>query len=103
MQFNDPKCNNRMLDSFEVPEELASGFMLLWPFKIDKDSSLIFVFKKEKKLMFCNLIKMDPIDKMLFVVENAPKEKIPMIQEIAVNLGISKKEFYVSQWQHSKR
>lgn len=46
---------------------------------------------------------MNPIEKMLFVVENTPKDKIPMIQEIAVNLGISKKDFYVSQWQHSKR
>lgn len=53
--------------------------------------------------MFCNLIKMNPIEKMLFVVENMPKDKIPMIQEIAVNLGISKKDFYVSQWLHSKR
>ncbi len=26
-----------------------------------------------------------------------------MIQQIAVNLGISKKDFYVSQWHHSKR
>jgi hypothetical protein len=77
--------------------------MMLWPYKIEKDSSLIFLFRKDKKLVFYNMIKMDPIEKMLFVVENTPKDKIPMIQEIAVNLGISKKDFYLSQWQHSKR
>ena len=92
-----------MLDSIEVPKELVEGFVMLWPYKVDKESSLIFVFRKEKKLVFCNLIKMNPIEKMLFVVENMPKDKIPMIQEIAVNLGISKKDFYVSQWLHSKR
>ncbi len=53
---------------------------MTWPFKIDFNTSLMFVFKKEKRLVFCNLIKMDPLEKMLFVVQNTPKDKIPMVQ-----------------------
>lgn len=46
---------------------------------------------------------MDPNAKMLMVVENTPKEKIGIVQEIAINLGINKKDFYLNQWAHSKR
>lgn len=63
----------------------------------------MFVFKKEKRLVLFNLIKMDPNAKMLKMVEDTPKEKIGVIQEIAENLGIKKKEFYLNQWAHSKR
>jgi hypothetical protein len=40
---------------------------------------------------------------MIMVVSSTPKDKISVVQEIAVNLGISKKAFYLSQWAHSKR
>lgn len=80
VQFADPKCHNRMLDNIQIQPELAEGFLMVWPYKVDKETSLMFVFRKEKKLVFCNLIRMNPIDKMLFVVENTPKDKIPMIQ-----------------------
>jgi hypothetical protein len=46
---------------------------------------------------------MDPNTKMLKVVANTPKEKVTMVQEIAVNLGINKKDFYLNLWVHSKR
>jgi hypothetical protein len=31
------------------------------------------------------------------------KSKISVVQEIAVNLGINKKDFYLTLWQSSKR
>ncbi len=68
VEFADPKCSNRMLDSIEVPKNLSEGFFMLWPYKVDKEISLIFAFRKDKKLIFCKLVKMDPIEKMLFVV-----------------------------------
>ncbi len=33
----------------------------------------MFLFKKDEKIMFFNLIKMDPNTKMLKVVANTPK------------------------------
>lgn len=54
-------------------------------------------------MVFCNLRKTDPYEKMMLVVSNTPKDKISVVQEIAVNLGISKKDFYLNQWAHSKR
>ena len=51
-----------------------------------------------------NLIKMKPMDKMLSVVKGIDdKKKINMVQEIAVNLGINKKDFYLTLWQSSTR
>jgi hypothetical protein len=41
--------------------------------------------------------------KMLDVVKGIEKSKISMVQEIAVNLGINKKDFYLTLWQSSKR
>lgn len=101
--FNDPKCYSKLLDNIEIPSDLSEGFLMTWPFKNEKDTSLMFVFRKDKKLIFCNLRKTDPYEKMIMVVSNTPKEKISVVQEIAVNLGISKKDFYLNQWAHSKR
>ena len=56
----------------------------------------MFVFKKEKRLVFFNLIKMDPNTKMVMVVQKTPKDKITIVQQIAVNLGINKKDFYLT-------
>lgn len=41
--------------------------------------------------------------KMLDEVKKCDKSKISVIQEIAVNLGINKKDFYLTLWQSSKR
>lgn len=41
--------------------------------------------------------------KMLDIVKGIDKSKISMVQEIAVNLGIEKKDFYLTLWQASKR
>lgn len=47
---------------------------------------------------------MKPMDKMLEVVKGIDdKKKIGMVQEIAVNLGINKRDFYLTLWQSSKR
>lgn len=61
-------------------------------------------FEKERTVVIYNLIKMKPMDKMLEVVKGIDdKKKITMVQEIAVNLGINKKDFYLTLWQSSKR
>jgi hypothetical protein len=36
-------------------------------------------------------------------VKKCDKNKISVVQEIAVNLGINKKDFYLTLWQSSKR
>ena len=71
--FNDPKCYSKLLDNIEIPSELSEGFLMTWPFKNEKETSLMFVFKKDKKLVFCNLRKTDPYEKMIMVVSNTPK------------------------------
>lgn len=61
-------------------------------------------FEKQKSVVVYNLIKMKPMDKMLEVVKGIDdKKKITMVQEIAVNLGINKKDFYLTLWQSSPR
>lgn len=103
MFFGDPKCQSKLLDSLYIPNDLCQGFIMTWPFKLDKETAMMFAFRKEKRLVFCNLIKMDPYLKMLGVVQNTPKDKIPMVQEIAMNLGINRRDFYLYQWAHSNR
>lgn len=80
-----------MLDSIEIKQELVDGFLLTWPVKWEKDVTMMFVFRKERRLVVSCLVKMDPVEKMICVVANTPKEKVSMVQEIALNLGISKK------------
>ena len=41
--------------------------------------------------------------KMLNVVKSIDKSKISVVQEIAVNLGINKRDFYLNLWQNSAR
>jgi len=41
--------------------------------------------------------------KMLEVVKKCDKNRISVVQEIAVNLGINKKDFYLTLWQASTR
>lgn len=40
----------------------------------------MFVFRKDKRLVFFNLRKTDPYEKMIMVVSNTPKEKISVVQ-----------------------
>ena len=64
----------------------------------------MIAMEKEKTIAFYNLIKMKPMEKMLEVVKNIDdKKNISMVQEIAVNLGINKKDFYLKLWQASPR
>ena len=46
---------------------------------------------------------MEPMKKMLDVEKKCDKDKISVVQEIAINLGINKKDFYLTLWQSSKR
>ena len=103
VQFGDPKCVSRILDTIELLPEEAESFRLLWPFKNEKETCLMLVFEREKRLFFRNVIKMEPMKKMLGVVQNIDKNKISMVQEIAVNLGINKRDFYLTLWQNSAR
>jgi len=63
----------------------------------------MFAFEREKRLIFNNVIKMEPMKKMMDEVKKCDKSKISVIQEIAINLGINKKDFYLTLWQSSKR
>ena len=86
-----------------MDSELLEGFRMLWPFKNEKETCVMFVFEREKRLIFHNVVKMEPMKKMLDEVKKCDKSKISVIQEIAVNLGINKKDFYLTLWQSSKR
>ena len=33
IQFGDPKCYSKILDTIEIDSELLEGFRMLWPFK----------------------------------------------------------------------
>jgi hypothetical protein len=103
IQFGDPKCFSKILDTIEIDTDMLDGFRMLWPFKNEKETCLMFVFEKDKRLVFNNVIKMEPMKKMLDEVKKCDKNKISVVQEIAVNLGINKKDFYLTLWQSSKR
>jgi hypothetical protein len=103
IQFGDPKCFSKILDTIEIDPDTLEGFRMLWPFKNEKETCLMFVFEREKRLVFNNVIKMEPMKKMLDEVKKCDKNKISVVQEIAVNLGINKKDFYLTLWQSSKR
>jgi hypothetical protein len=58
IQFGDPKCSSKILDTIEIQPELSEGFRILWPFKNEKETCLMITFEREKKLFFHNVIKM---------------------------------------------
>lgn len=33
IQFGDPKCTSKILDTIELNPDISEGFRLLWPFK----------------------------------------------------------------------
>jgi hypothetical protein len=104
IQFGDPKCYSKILDTIDlnVPEGLL--LKLVWPFMNEKETCLMVAFEKEKTIAFYNLIKMKPMEKMLEVVKGIEdKRKISMVQERAINLGINKRDFYLTLWQSSPR
>lgn len=106
IQFGDPKCFSKILDTIDLKPISADGLTLrlVWPFMNEKETCLMVAFEKERTVMVYNLIKMRPMDKMLEVVKGIDdKKKITMVQEVAVNLGINKKDFYLTLWQSSKR
>jgi hypothetical protein len=41
--------------------------------------------------------------KMLSLATNSPKDKLEIIQDMALNLGIAKKDFYLKLWSSSKK
>ena len=104
IQFGDPKCVSRILDTINLKDTEGLSFNMVWPFMNEKETCLMVGMEKEKTIAFYNLIKMKPMDKMLEVVRNIDdKKNICMVQEIAVNLGINKKDFYLKLWQASPR
>ena len=104
IQFGDPKCYSRILDTINLKTTEGMQLKIVWPFMNEKETCLMIAMEKEKTIAFYNLIKMKPMEKMLEVVKNIDdKKNISMIQEIAVNLGINKKEFYLKLWQSSPR
>ena len=46
IQFGDPKCISRILDTIEITNEEADSFKLLWPFKNEKETCLMLVFER---------------------------------------------------------
>jgi hypothetical protein len=106
VQFSDPKCSLKILDVIEFPAELAGYnkyFKQLWPILNTKEHTLIFVFVKESEIVLSGLIKMEPMQKMMSLANNNPKEKLEIIQDMALNLGIAKKDFYLKLWAASKK
>ena len=46
---------------------------------------------------------MEPMTKLLEKVKTSPKGQLTVIQELALNLGINKKDFYLKVWSNSKK
>ena len=104
IQFGDPKCVSKILDTINLNSTEGFTLKTVWPFMNEKETCLMAAFEKEKLISFYNLIKMKPMEKMLEVVKSIDdKKNISMVQEIAVNLGINKKDFYLTLWQSSPR
>jgi hypothetical protein len=49
-------------------------FKQLWPILNTKEYTLIFVFVKENEIVLSGLIKMEPMQKMMNLANNCPKE-----------------------------
>ena len=61
------------------------------------------MFLQDNELTLCTLVKMDPMQKMLSLAKKTPKEELEVIQDMAVNLGIERKDFYLKLWATSKK
>lgn len=44
IQFGDPKCVSKMLDTVDLDPEVSPGFRLVWPFKNEKETCLMLAF-----------------------------------------------------------
>jgi hypothetical protein len=44
IQFGDPKCVSKMLDTIDLDSSIAPGFRLMWPFKNEKETCLMLAF-----------------------------------------------------------
>ena len=56
---------------------------------------------REKSLIFAHLIKREPMEKMLNLVAKTDKNQLPVIKDMAQNLGVSRKDFYLKLWNQS--
>ena len=82
---------------------LHLDFKEIWPIIIRKEYTLIFVFINNNKITFSSLVKMEPMQKVLALAEKSPGEPLEVIQDIAQNLGICRKDFYLKLWSTSKK
>lgn len=63
----------------------------------------MFVFLKENVISLCTLVKMEPMEKVLALANKSSSEPLEVIQDIAQNLGICRKDFYLKLWSTSKK
>ncbi len=55
-------------------------FKKLWTFNINKELSVMFVFEKDGKFEFSNIIKLQPIDKLIKLVDIKGKKDLKIVQ-----------------------
>lgn len=106
IQFADPKCASRICDIIEFSPEMSEMhlyFQQIWPIIIRKEYTLIFIFIKDNVISFSSLIKMEPMQKVLALANKSPTEPLQVIQDMAQNLGICRKDFYLKLWSTSKK
>ena len=106
IQFADPKCVSRICDIIEFPQEMIDmhlNFKEIWPIIIRKEYTLIFVFINNNTITFSSLVKMEPMQKVLALANKTPGEPLEVIQDMAQNLGICRKDFYLKLWSTSKK
>ena len=106
IQFADPKCASRICDIIEFPEDLVGreqDFKEIWPILDKKEYTLIFVFLSGATLTLYTLVKMEPMEKVLALANKSSNEPLEVIRDIAQNLGIPRKDFYVKLWSTSKK
>ena len=73
INFGDPKCVTRICDMIEFEnkelEENHMNFKEVWPILVKKEYSLIFVFVKDRTVIFSHLVKREAMEKMLNLVK----------------------------------
>ena len=81
IQFGDPKCYSKILDTIDLKDTEGLSLKMVWPFMNEKETCLMVALEKEKTIAFYNLIKMKPMEKMLEVVKSIDdKRNISMVQ-----------------------
>lgn len=78
-------------------------FKNVWPIHNPKEYTLIFVFLNENELTLSGLVKLEPMNKMMALAKRDNKQNLDIIQDMARNLGIERKDFYLKLWSTSKK